>query len=79
MLEIRYLIFIFYFEQPTKSQKIFVYHYFSTWLTFLKKVNTRKKVSKELLKNWNLRCSLQLLYFYGLLITALCVHMEILT
>jgi hypothetical protein len=43
MLEIIYLIFIFYFEQPTKSQKFFVHHYFSTWLTFLKKENTRKE------------------------------------
>ena len=54
MLEIIDLIFIFYFEQPTNSQKFFVHHYFSTWLTFLKKENTRKKVSKELLKDWNL-------------------------
>jgi len=30
MLEITDLIFIFYFEQPTKSQKFFVRHHFST-------------------------------------------------
>jgi hypothetical protein len=43
MLEIIDLIFIFHFEQPTKSRTVFVHHYFSTRLTFLKKENARKK------------------------------------